>query len=304
MTKIKNPLKKAQSDEEVIKEHINLQFHWYMIVFFIVYLGSFILPGIVLVLYLILFINHVLNVTNFILLFTNLNSLLVSIGFPLIIIGCYLLHLLLVALITKGLWNFTEKRSPSKDGIIPRNVQSKTQNYYHIRSFMIKYPKNSVVRGPFPWLINWLYNTIGSTKVGKGTVIEENIGADRFVEFGKNCYIGPNGAISSHSVSGVFGNINYFKIKLEDNFTTGGFNCVGPGSHIGKDTWILPMSGGTKHNVTKGESFYFGTPMRKVFRKRLMDYLKLTEEDFKRAEELRERRRQAEIKNKNTGEGK
>jgi len=169
---------------------------------------------------------------------------------------------------------------------------------------MIKYPKNSVVRGPFPWLINWLYNTIGSTKVGNGTVIEENIGADRFVEFGKNCYIGPNGAISSHSVSGVFGNINYFKIKLEDNFTTGGFNCVGPGSHIGKDTWILPMSGGTKHNVTKGESFYFGTPMRKVFRKRLMDYLKLTEEDFKRAEELRERRRQAEIKNKNTGEGK
>ncbi len=48
------------------------------------------------------------------------------------------------------------------------------------------------------------------------------------------------------------------------------------------------MSGVTKHNILKGNSYYFGTPLRKVFRKRLIEYLQVTEEDLKRAESLKE----------------
>ena len=155
---------------------------------------------------------------------------------------------------------------------------------------MIKYPKNAFVKGPFPWLINWLYNFVGTNKIGKGTTIEEQFGADRYVEIGKNSYIGVNSGFSSHSVAGMFGNISYFKIKLGDNVTASALNCLAPGVQIKNNAYLLPMAGAVKHTILKGDNnFYFGAPLRKIFRKKIMEYLNISEKDLEINKDLAEK---------------
>ncbi|MFX0039090.1 MAG: hypothetical protein ACFFCY_10365 [Promethearchaeota archaeon] len=281
---------KQVSENNIIKEEISLQLHLWLPAFYVIYFCSFLIPGILFMIYIMLFyVPFFLEELNFISLFTNMPSLIASLTIPIVIIICYLVHLFIVALITRMFWKFSEKKSPSKSGIIPRNIPSKTLNYYHFRSFIIKYPKNVFSRGPFPWLTKWMYNFVGTNKIGKGSVIEEQVAGDRFVEVGKNTYIGTNPGISSHAVDGIFGNIAFAKVKIRDNVTAAGFNCFGPGMDTGNNSWWLPMTGATKYNILKGNNFYFGTPLRKVFKRKVMEYLQITEDDLKRAEDFQKK---------------
>jgi len=273
--------------KNLIKEEINLQFHWYLGSFFVIYFSSLLIPAIILMLYVMLFyLPYFLENNNFISIFTNLEPLLASIFMPFIIITCYLTHILIVGIITRWFWGITEKRSPSKSGIIPRNIPSKTLNYYHIRSFMIKYPKNAVIRGPFPWLINWLYNFIKTNKIGKGTTIEEQFGADKFVEIGENSYVGVNSGFSSHAVEGIFGNVAYAKIKLGNKVTTAALNCLAPGVEINDNSALFPLAGATKYSTLKGDNYYYGVPLRKIFKKKVSTYAGITEEQLIEADSL------------------
>ena len=285
----KRPDQIKNSDNNIIKEEISLNLRLWLPLFYVIYYCSFLIPGIIFMLFIMLFyLPYFLEVRNFMSLFTNLPSLIASISIPIIIIICYLIHLFIIALITRWYWRFSEKRSPSKSGIIPRNIPSKTLNFYHFRSFIIKYPKNAFSRGPFPWLLKWMFNFVGTNKIGKGTFIEEQLAGDRFVEIGKNSYIGTNPGISSHAVDGIFGNISFAKVKIGNNVTSAGFNCFAPGVETGNNSWWLPLTGATKYNILKGDNYYFGTPLRKIFKKRLIDYLQITEENLKKAEELEE----------------
>ncbi|GAG77614.1 unnamed protein product, partial [marine sediment metagenome] len=266
------------SETEVAKEKINLQFHWYLSIFFVIYYSSYLISGIIFMAYILLvFIPYVLLVDNLIVIFTNLDSLLAFMALPLVIVLSYLAHLFIVALITRIFWRFTEKRSPTKDGIIPRNIPSKTANYYHIRSFMIKYGKNAFMKGVFPWLANWYFNFVGTGIIGKGSTLEESVVTDKRMNIGRNCYIGVNSALSSHFVEGTFGNIVYFEIKLGDNTTLGGFNNIAPGCELSDNSYLLPIAAATKHNKTKGNNYYFGMPLRRIFHKKIMAYLKVSE---------------------------
>ena len=278
---------KINSSNSLIKEEINLQLHLWLPAFFVIYFCSFLIPAVIFMMYIMLFyLPYFLEVRSFISLFNNLTSLIASITLPFIIIICYLIHLFIVALITRWFWSYSEKRSPSKSGIIPRNIPSKTLNFYHFRSFIIKYPKNAFSRGPFPWLLKWMFNFVGTNKIGKGSVIEEQLAGDRFVEIGQNSYIGTNPGISSHAVEGIFGNISFAKVKIGNNVTSAGFNCFGPGVEIGNNSWWLPVTGATKYNILKGNNYYFGTPLRKIFKRKVMDYLQISEDDLEKAEEL------------------
>ena len=90
-----------------------------------------------------------------------------------------------------------------------------------------------------------------------------------------------------HFVEGIFGNIVYFEIKLGENTTLGGFNNIAPGCELSDNSYILPMAAATKHNRTKGNNYYFGMPFRRIFKKKIMNYLKISEDDLNRAEQLR-----------------
>ena len=276
----------------VEKHDIKLHFHWYLFIFLTSYFFSYFIPSIIFALFVIfVFIPYFLEIDNFYVLLTNLPSLIALALTPIVLIMCYLLRLYLLAVITRFFWSITEKKSPSKDGVIPRNIPSKTLNYYHIRSFLIKYPKYIFTKGIFPWLINWLYNYVGTNKIGKKTSIEEQICADKFVEIGNNCYIGVNSVLTSHLVEGSFGNVVYFKIKVGDNVTFGGRNNFASGCQILDNSYLLPDASGGKHYTVKGDNYYFGLPIRKIFKKNLMEYLKITEEDLIKAKNLEEKQK-------------
>ncbi|MBD3342803.1 MAG: hypothetical protein GF353_27140 [Candidatus Lokiarchaeota archaeon] len=264
------------AEKDVLKEDINLQIHWYLIAFFSMYYGSYFVPATLFLMYLLVFlIPNVMEQTRFVNLFIDPKSLTILVLTPVVAILCYLIRLMLLAMITRWLWGITEKKVPTKDGVIPRNIRSKTLNFYHIRSFMIKYPKYVFTKGIFPWLANWMYNFVGSNKIGKGTTIEEQVCADKYIDVGDNCYIGVNSVLTSHLVEGIFGNISYFKLSVGDNVTYAGMNNYASGCKIGDNSFLMPWASGGKHYTVSGGDFYSGLPLRKVFKKKLEKYLKI-----------------------------
>ncbi|MFW9972893.1 MAG: acyltransferase, partial [Candidatus Odinarchaeota archaeon] len=288
MAKAEIKINKSLPDNNTIKEEIKFQYFWYLFVLFTNFLVSLIIPALIFLLYIFLFfLPNFLETTNFLALFTEIKPVLALISMPLIIINCYLIRLFFVSLITRGFWMLSEKKSPSKDGIIPRNFPSKILNYYHIRSFLIKYGKNIFTKGIFPWLSNWFYNFVGTSKIGKGTTLEESVVNDKFIEVGENCYIGVNSALASHVIEGIFGNISYFKVKTGNNVTASAMNVAGPGSEIHNNSYLLPLASTTKHSVIKGKNYYWGIPLRKIFRKKIMNYLKITPKDLARNENIK-----------------
>lgn len=282
----------VKDEDEIIKQEPSARFQWCALVFVTTYFISWAVPTAFFFLYLVyFFIPYVLENPNFFALFLELKPLLSFLCFPLAVIGAYLLHLVFAALAVKFWYAVSQRIVASKEGVIPRNVSSKTLNLYHIRSFMLKYPKNMVVKGLFPWLFTWMFNFIGSCDYGKGTTVEEEVLGDKFAETGENCYIGPNTSLASHLVEGIFGNIYYFKIKLGDNVTVSCESPLGPGTHLEDDTYVLPLGAALKFTRNKGDNYYFGMPIRRIFSRKVRDYLDLTEEDLEKAEKLREKRK-------------
>jgi len=295
----------SDSGSDIPRELVHFQYHKYMAFFFAIYVGSYLVPVIVLMFYLFLILKPLfLEVESFIAILTSLDSLIIFLTIPLVVIVFYLSHLFFLGVFTRILWKYTEKKSPTKDGIIPRDIPSKTADFYHYRSFMIKYGKNAFMKGFFPWLINWFLNIVGAGEIDKGTTFEESVLNDRNIIVGKNCYIGVNSTLCTHVVEGIFGNIIYFKIVLGENVTLGGFNQIGPGGDLKENTYLLPMAAATKFNTTKGDNYYFGMPLRRIFKKKIMNYLKISEEDLSRAEELRVRQEKKKLEEENKGKEK
>ena len=273
--------------KEVIKEEIEFQYFWYLIMLFTIYLFSLIIPALLFMTYLILFfLPHFLETTDFISLFTEIKPVVALLSMPLVFIGCYILRSLFVVLTTRFFWRWSEKKVPTRDGIIPRNFTSRVLQHYHIRSFVLKYGKNLIMKGPFPWFYNWFLNFIGVSKIGKGTTIEEAIASDRYIDVGKNCYIGLNSAISCHAVDGIFGNISCFEVKVGNNVTSAGVNIVGPGSEVHDNSYLLPLASVGKHNIVKGNNYYWGIPFRKIFKKKIMQYLDISPQDLEKNENI------------------
>ena len=278
----------VNSGDDIYRQNVQFQYHKYFGIFLCIYIGSYLLPVTGLMIYLFLiFKPFFLGVSDIIVLFTSFDSLLIFLTFPLVFVASYLVRLFFLGVFTRIFWRYTEKKSPTKDGVIPRNFSSKTLNYYHYRSFMIKYGKNSFMKGIFPWFSNWFFNFVGASVIEKGSTFEETVSSDRNVHVKRNVYLGVNSALAAHLVDGIFGNISYFKVTVGDNCTLSGFNIIAPGCELKDNSYLLPMAAATKHNVTKGNSYYYGMPLRRIFKKKVMEYLKVTEEDLNRAEELR-----------------
>ena len=295
----------SDSGSDIPRELVHFQYHKYMAFFFTIYVGSYLAPVIVLMFYLFLILKPMfLEVGSFIVILTSLDSLIIFLTIPLVVIFFYLSHLFFLGVFTRILWRYTEKKSPTKDGIIPRDIPSKTADFYHYRSFMIKYGKNAFMKGFFPWLMNWFLNIVGAGVIDKGTTFEESVLNDRNIIVGKNCYIGVNSTLCTHVVEGIFGNIIYFKIVLGENVTLGGFNQIGPGGDLKENSYLLPMAAATKFNTTKGDNYYFGMPLRRIFKKKIMNYLKISEDDLSRAEELRVSREKEKLEEQNKGKVK
>ncbi|MFW9988010.1 MAG: hypothetical protein ACFFC3_05085 [Candidatus Odinarchaeota archaeon] len=301
MEKVEQSVEENISKKVIPKEEIKFQYFWYLFVFFTIYLISLLVPAFIFMSYVFLFfLPYFLEISNFFALFTEIKPLIALITMPFVIIGCYFIRLFLIGLVTRWFWSLAEKKSPSKNGIIPRNFSSKALNYYHIRSMMIKYGKNAFTKGIVPWLSNWFFNFVRSNIIGKGTTLEESMMNDKFAIVGNNCYFGVNSALATHLVDGVFGNISYFQVKIGDNVTTAATNLIAAGSEVHDNCYLLPLASTGKHSIIdKSNSYLFGIPMRRVFRKKLIKYLDLTPKHFEineNIEEYRDRKLIEELK--------
>jgi hypothetical protein len=159
-----------------------------------------------------------------------------------------------MALFTRWFYKLADKRGPSQ-GVFDRNLDesSTTLDYYHFRSFLMKYPVFAFSRSPFPWLVNWELNFIKSNKIGKGTVLEETF-IHSHINFGDSCYLGTSSHITNHLVDGVYGEENLIFVGVEIgnrsilNAITGGL----PGTEIGEGSTFLPGCTTIKYDKLDG----------------------------------------------------
>lgn len=257
-------------------KQVKVKFHIYIPVIILNVGGSFLIPAIPFFIYFYeILIPYLFSTpitwTNFVNLFSQFLLLIT----PLVFMGLYLLHLFFIALFTKLLYKWTEKLQPSKQGILDRDFGSKELNFYHHRSFLLKYPILAFSKGPFPWLINWALNFIGVNKIGKGTTFEDQFITKEFLTTGENCYFGQFCYLTNHLVDGVFGeeNITFFGVKVGNNSILSAY-CGGfPGTEIGENSTILPMSATVKLDKLGDNNFYAGFPLKGISKEKLKEYL-------------------------------
>ncbi len=268
------PVEKSFLREEV--KELSVPFHFYVITGIIIVSFSFILPGILFFLTLFGLINPYLFSNPLVIgNFLNLNTYIIMLLIPIIFIGIYLLHLLFVALFTRWFYKLANTRGASQ-GIYDRNLaeSSKALDYYHFRSFLLKYPIFAFARSPFPWLLNWELRFIKSNKIGKNTVLEETF-LHSHINFGENCYLGTSSHITNHLVDGVYGaeNLTFVRVSIDDNSVLNTITGGLPGTEIGKNSTLLPSCTTIKFDKIASNGIYAGFPAKKLTQEEIIKYL-------------------------------
>jgi len=176
-------------------------------------------------------------------------------------------------------WIFNKIRSRKElINALPRGETEKDVQIYWTRNFFLRLIKWEFTKCPFPWLVNWMFNYVGSTKIGKGTVIDKpGYICQEYLELGKNCYLGPMSGQSSHVNEGVYGGFSLLKIKMGNNSVLCTRSMLAPGVEVGENTQILAMSGVTKFTKLKSNSTYYGLPVGRISNKRFYKYIQLPE---------------------------
>jgi acetyltransferase-like isoleucine patch superfamily enzyme len=257
-------------------KELSVPFHFYVITGFTIIGFSFILPGILFFLTLFGLIDpYLFSKPITVETFLNPNIYIIMLIIPILFIALYLLHLFFVALFTRFFYKLTNSRGASQ-GIYDRNLDasSKALDYYHFRSFLMKYPVFAFSRSPFPWLLNWELRFIKSNQIGKNTVLEETF-LHSHIDFGKNCYLGTSSHITNHLVDGVYGseNLTFVGVSIEDNSVLNTITGGLPGTEIGKNSTLLPSCTTIKFDKIGSNGIYAGFPAKKLTKEEIYRYL-------------------------------
>lgn len=263
-------LESDKYNEEVIKAHakeMGVPYHVFLTSGWSIMGGSFIVPAFFFIWYFFGYIvPNFLTVPFSLALLLNPKIIIIMLTMPIILCGLYILHLFFVALFTRWWYRLADTRGPAQ-GIFDRNLDesSKVLDYYHFRSFLMKYPIFAFLRSPFPWLLNWELNFIKSNKVGKGSIFEEcYIHSHLF--FGRNCYMGTFAHISNHLVDGVFGqeNLTFYGAEIGDNCVFNALIGGLPGLEVGNNNTLLPLCSTIKYDKIGNDGIYAGFPAKKL----------------------------------------
>ncbi|TFG17564.1 MAG: hypothetical protein EU530_10425 [Promethearchaeota archaeon] len=222
--------------------------------------------------------------------FTVENSLIFFTS-PLVLLALYIFNLFCFASMSKLYYWMFNKIHPHKELInaLPRGDTAKDVQIYWTRNFFLRLIKWKFTKCPFPWLVNWMFNYVGSTKIGKGTVIDKGgYICQEYLELGENCYTGPMSGQSSHVNEGIYGGFTLKKIKMGNNSVLCTRCMLAPGVEVGENTQIITMSGVTKFSKLKPNSSYYGLPAGKISDKRFNKYIQLPEELIEKKKEIRQ----------------
>ena len=219
------------------------------------------------------FYPNILFNNSVLVIFSSLNSSIIFLITPLIIICLYLIHLFTIVIISKMFYKYIKKRCPPKEDTFHWNKKTKEYDYYFIRSFLLRYLKWKVQRSPFPWVLKSVYNYVGNCHIGKGVVIEDVFSAKEFLHIGENAYIG-NCLLANHLWDK---NLTVKGINIQKNVIITDGCSISPGVDVGSDTTILPLSLTKKFSIIDPNSLYFGAPIEKV---KNFDDIEIKNQDF------------------------
>ncbi|MHA1274419.1 MAG: acyltransferase [Promethearchaeota archaeon] len=265
----------VEDDEEKLRKtklegdvkELGIPFHIYLASGWWIIGGSYIIPAIIFIFFTFGIIEPILLSQKFTLTYLlQPNILILMFLTPIIYVGIYLLHLFFVALFTRWFYRIADLRGPA-EGVFDRNLDetSKALDYYHWRSFLLKYPVFAIIRSPFPWLVTWELRFIRSNKIGKGTVFEECY-VHSHIYFGKNCYYGTFAHITNHLVDGVYGeeNLTFYGARIGDNCIFNALIGGLPGLEVEGDATFLPLTSTVKYDKLGKGGVYGGFPARRL----------------------------------------
>ncbi|TFF96021.1 MAG: hypothetical protein EU547_06875 [Promethearchaeota archaeon] len=261
--------------KEEAKE-LSVPFHLYIGAGIFIIGFSFILPGFLFILYFFgIFEPNLLSIPFTLSSIFQIETVIISLLLPLVFIGLYLFHLFFVALFTRWIYSYVDKRMPNY-GVFDRNLdqESNALDYYHFESFLFKYPIFVFIRSPFPWLITWELRFLGSNEVGKRSIIEECY-LHSHINLGKDCYLGTYSHISNHIVDGVYGeeNLTYFGVSLGNNVVFESITAGFPGIDVGDKSTFLPIGSPIKFEKLLGNGIYSDFPAKKLNKNEKKDIL-------------------------------
>jgi hypothetical protein len=200
---------------------------------------------------------------------------------PLVLVSFYVFKLFCSATMAKIYYWVFNKIRPRREMVnaLPRGESAKDVQIYWTRNFFLRLIKWEFTKCPFPWLVNWMFNFVGSTKIGKGSVIDKpGYICQEYLELGENCYLGPMSGQSTHVNEGVYGGFTLKKITLGDNSVLCTRCMLAPGVEVGENTQILTISGVTKFSKLAPNSSYYGLPVGKISENRFYKSIQLPEE--------------------------
>lgn len=229
------------------------------------------------------------NISDFFTVINNVLPFLIFLFSPIILIGLYLLRQFCSACIVKIyyiIFNGIQHRRELKNATLQdyRDI-----NIYHTRSFILRIIKWQFSKGPFPWLINWMFNFIKSNDIGKNSVIEDGFICSEYLEMKENSYIGQLTIVSSQTIEGKYGALTIRKVKIGENSAVGPFSVIAPGVEMGDNTFALPFSGCTKNFKLKENRFCWGRPATLIRRKKFEEFTQLPLNLRKKKEKLKEK---------------
>ena len=233
----------------------------FLLIFFIIYIFAYGIPLLILIYFYIDFFNPlILKSPTIIDIFINSDSIIVLSLTPIILIGCFLIHLILLSIITKIFYKLITHFNPPSEGVYHWEKRNKDYVDYFIRSFLIRYIKWKILRSPFPWLIKSIFNFIGNCKIGKKTVIEDMFIAKEFLEVGSNSYLGKI-MIANQLWDN---NLTIKKIIIKNHVVVSDGTCIAPGTKIENNVSIIPLSITAKCDILTSQSIYYSAPIKKI----------------------------------------
>lgn len=307
-----NNIKNEENNETLETEKTILEAKYeyalYFFLFVLYYVGSLILPLLIGVyffkeLFVDEFLNYggirdwnsyfdpilypIKNVSEFFTVINNVLPFLIFLISPLILIVLYLLRQFCSACIVKlyyVIFNGIQKRREMKNATLQdyRDI-----NMYHNRSFILRIIKWQFSKGPFPWLINWMYNFIKSNNIGKNAVIEDGLICSEFLEMKENSYIGQLATIGSQTIEGKYGALTIGIIKIGKNSVVGPSSLFSPGVEMDDNALVLPLSGFIKSFKLKKNRIYWGQPATLIRRKKLEEFIQLPQHLRKKKDKLK-----------------
>lgn len=192
--------------------------------------------------------------------FIHNTTMLILTFTPPVILLLHLSNIFLTVLITKVCYLIICKFNEPKQGVFHWKEKSKDYDFYFLRSFLLRYIKWKIQRGPYPWLIKPVFNFIGNCHFGKNCVIEDMYLAKEFINVGENAYLGKILLTNqlwdkALTIKGV---------NVGDGVVISDGCCIAPGTTIKKNCTILPFSITTKNDTLSSGSVYYDATVKKI----------------------------------------